>query len=706
MNSKIIITVLLIISMGMTPAMATSAADCNPSYNSYYKSISTPLSTYAMSPYGSYQTNWGGMVQYTMGAAGIQVISNTPSTDSNYYNKKITVNYSSPTILCVDMSLSPIGASLTFDKTEYSVGDIARMVISFNATNFDNNKYLYQAYLTNPATAESQVFTLTQPSSSFSQTMTTNGVWESTVWVSDRSDINQGIYNVHDQRIVSATAAISFISWQYHTSDLGALGSDGKFTYGVSTSGYDYVSTLIIRMYRNGVLVNTWNDVNNFGTMYYPLTQSGTYEVKLIQSIAYVETILKTDSNLVKAPQSYINSSKATYSTSESVVISGAMYPDTTEKNYYYVIISHYQSTTSVSSTKLLEYAPYTFSQTYNLPVGRYTASLYGYSTQCVVDGDSICMHEKDYVTFDVTESLVNNQHPINISWVKTSEKLWVVAWVSYQNSSVSDTIKIYDNAGKEFKSWSTAMYPYTLGVQLPQEPKYIGNWSAKIINGSNAADVKYSYLQVISASQQNFSNDVGVSMDWDTPVGTPGMHELTWNTGTYSGSYYIKLVDGVTGVYVNQYQYTTGTSKAQHQSMYLSGTTTVYTAQFMSGNDTILSSANIEINKNVVVVPTPPGGNTGGNIPPITGISPAANGLINTLSMTALYGLIIWIGLVFAGIRAGANGTGLIAVVWLSGVMIALIGLFDPFKIYIIVLSTMIAAVLFRSGQSASGVD
>jgi len=82
---------------------------------------------------------------------------------------------------------------------------------------------------------------------------------------------------------------------------------------------------------------------------------------------------------------------------------------------------------------------------------------------------------------------------------------------------------------------------------------------------------------------------------------------------------------------------------------------------------------------------------------------------LINVFGFISFWGFIIWLGIVgtiiatMANSQSGVNGMAVVVVAWLSAVFIALIGLFDPFKIYIIVLSTIIAAVLFKYGKSAT---
>jgi hypothetical protein len=82
---------------------------------------------------------------------------------------------------------------------------------------------------------------------------------------------------------------------------------------------------------------------------------------------------------------------------------------------------------------------------------------------------------------------------------------------------------------------------------------------------------------------------------------------------------------------------------------------------------------------------------------------------LLNVFGMIAFWGFVIWLGIVGSVIIAmakgsgGVNGTAVVIVAWLSAVFIALVGLFDPFKIYIIVLTTIIAAVMFKYGRSAT---
>jgi hypothetical protein len=100
--------------------------------------------------------------------------------------------------------------------------------------------------------------------------------------------------------------------------------------------------------------------------------------------------------------------------------------------------------------------------------------------------------------------------------------------------------------------------------------------------------------------------------------------------------------------------------------------------------------------------VPTPPGGVT----------TNTALSFINVFGVIAFWGFVIWLGIVGSVITTmshsagGINGTAVIAVAWFAAVFIAIIGLFDPFKIYIIVISTIIAAVYFKFGRQTTMED
>lgn len=83
-----------------------------------------------------------------------------------------------------------------------------------------------------------------------------------------------------------------------------------------------------------------------------------------------------------------------------------------------------------------------------------------------------------------------------------------------------------------------------------------------------------------------------------------------------------------------------------------------------------------------------------------------AAEGLLSVFSNIAFYGFVIWLGIISGTIammvRYGGqvSGTGIVFVGWIAAIFISLIGLFGDFKIYIIVITTIIAAIMFYAGR------
>lgn len=113
--------------------------------------------------------------------------------------------------------------------------------------------------------------------------------------------------------------------------------------------------------------------------------------------------------------------------------------------------------------------------------------------------------------------------------------------------------------------------------------------------------------------------------------------------------------------------------------------------------------SNDTEIMQNVVVTSAPA---QPSQTPPPNDMVNTANDLLAVLSNIAFYGFVIWLGIISGTIammvRYGGqvSGTGIVFVGWLAAIFISLIGLFGEFKIYIIVISTIIAALMFYAGR------
>lgn len=499
------------------------------------------------------------------------------------------------------------GTIITWDKASYNKGETATITVNFNAANFNRGIYYYELSVVDPVSFEYVVYHEVLSSSyTTSFVMGNEGVYESYAYISLKpvNGYYAGIEIVQSDRLSSGSTISSFVTWNLHNF---IVGQSGTLSWGISPSIYDGIYTYSVKIYNGNTLTKEYNDLNNFGIANYVFSSPGNYRTDLVKSFIF-DSVISSDpmSVSVTQPQDSITVSKTSYNTSETVNAYGNKYPAVDEKGYYRVIISYGQSLTgTVDSAQIHGVYPYAFSLDYNLPVGSYYASLYGVSSlnDCaLVDSPTVCYKLKDYTQFTVT-SPINETigHPdLNISWGSTQYKLWESAHFSYQNATYNDTVQIKDNLGitkYQFKVNDQGINTlYSGTVQIDSDPKYIGTWTAKIINGSNSADYKTATMQVISASQANYSNDEGIIMNWDQPIGQAGTHTLTWNTGTYSGNYTMKLVDGTTGNFIMQLPFKTGTTKAQQYVFTLSKSREYYTAQFINEQSIILSSATIQI--------------------------------------------------------------------------------------------------------------
>lgn len=519
-----------------------------------------------------------------------------------------------------DITGDETGTSLTWDKASYNKGETATITISFNATNFNRTAYYYELSVIDPVTFENVVFKdITASTYTTSFVMANEGTYSAYAYIAYASNHNTGIQSLQSNRLSSGASISSFVTWNLHNF---VVGQSGSMSWGISPSIYDGVYTYSVKIYNGNTLVKQYSNLNNFGVVSYTFSSSGNYRTDLVQSALW-DSIISTDpmSVMVSQPQDTISVSKTSYTSDETIYVYGAKYLATNEKSYYSVVISNGQSLTgTISNNKVSGTYPYTFALDYNLPVGSYYASLYGISSlnDCaVVENPSVCYILKDYKTFSVT-SPVNGTtgHPdLNITWGATQYKLWETAHFSYQNATYNDTVQIIDNLGAtkyQFKVNDQGINTlYSGTVQIDSDPKYIGTWTAKIINGSNSADYKTASVQIISASQANYTNAYGINMNWDIPIGTSGQHKLTWNTGTYSGTYNIKIVDGISGNFILTLPFSTSSTPAQEYIFTFANKPMSYTAQFLDINSTIQASATIEIITTAITTTTPGTGGT-----------------------------------------------------------------------------------------------
>jgi len=78
-------------------------------------------------------------------------------------------------------------------------------------------------------------------------------------------------------------------------------------------------------------------------------------------------------------------------------------------------------------------------------------------------------------------------------------------------------------------------------------------------------------------------------------------------------------------------------------------------------------------------------------------------------LGYTAFYGLIIFIGILYGTVKmmtrngASIDGQALVIIMAVIASMESLIGLFDPFKYYILVLTWVLAGLYFKLNRNAA---
>lgn len=477
-------------------------------------------------------------------------------------------------------------------------------------------------------------------------------------------------------------------------------GETGLISY--SSQSSELIYSFMIEVLRDGEVIDTYLDLNHAGNMNYQFVYPGIYTIKFSKSLitGILDLTIREVTVNVPKQNSMILIPKAEYTTDETISIHGLKYPVKDEKEYFYLVISNAQSLDSTSTIRIDAPYPYSFGRDYNLGVGSYTASLYGTwnLNDCITeDNPSTCYILKDYVKFVVSAptNASTGHKDLSIAWKEPEYKLWTYAHVSYQNTTANDIVQILDNNGKVQSQWNTADYPYTHGIQLSSDPKYIGVWTAKILNKSNLNDFKTDTMNVVSASQANYTNDYSITMDWDMPVGNPGKHTLLWRTGTYTGNYNIKIVDGITGNFIMQFPYSSSGSQAQSYVFTLTEGHETYTAQFLSNSSVILASASIDINSDIAPTGT---NNPAGSKPAeaAQSIDDMTSNMFGFMGKPAFWGFIIWCLVVYgvsSGVKRGQNDpTTFVAFIAVN--VEAILGLWDPYTAYIMALVWLIAAI------------
>lgn len=427
-----------------------------------------------------------------------------------------------------------------------------------------------------------------------------------------------------------------------------------------------------------------------------------------------------------------INTTKTTYYNNESVNIFGSYYPATTtttsclffgyictdtvintEDNAGYVFI---WTPGSSSPVKFIKFTPDTFNNynlLTNLDVGTYTAQLYGFAAPGVACQGGIvydfgaqgvdlgCYYPHNTTSFQVLNATPGLYIHWNTKLANQTTLYGETVSVAWTNVTANDTVSIFDANNTLAQSYNINSSSVNfLNVYIPLYTT--GTWRATIFNGSNQSDNTSSYLNVVPQGAVNFPNDFGITMFWQqgaSTINTPVT--LNWNTGDYTGFYNITVLkDGVEVRRTGYYVFNTGLN---YQASYTFGSTGTYVAQFVdSPNETVQAQADILISTSIVSSPGT------GNITPATGqqIQNTGTNLLNLFAVTAFYGLIIWLGIVgtIAGIMFKASGSintgALMFIAVLAATFVALVGLFDPYKWYVLVLTWIFAGIYWRMNR------
>lgn len=220
--------------------------------------------------------------------------------------------------------------------------------------------------------------------------------------------------------------------------------------------------------------------------------------------------------------------------------------------------------------------------------------------------------------------------------------------------------------------------------------------WTLIGINGTGGEQF-YANAEVVPESIFGYSISVSptVAYNLDTLY-------FTFTKPIYKGLDYVIVMDaGGVNVVSFSPSATSGTYYIDPNKQYTYGTWTAYWA-YGSENPLFDSSTTVVTftvknagrpRQNASVIPDEPGQ---------VGTQTALD-LLSVMSVTAFWGFVIWMGIIGTTIKmmvsrgGNVDSHGLMFVGWLSAILLAVIGLFAPYKIYIIVVSTILAAIMFK---------
>ena len=421
-----------------------------------------------------------------------------------------------------------------------------------------------------------------------------------------------------------------------------------------------------------------------------------------------------------------IITSKPTYNNTESVNVYGSFYPanttvtsclffgficeDTTintESDTGYVLISTQGSTSPVKFLSFLKDQNNNYNLYTDLDIGSYQAQLYGFASPgatcqggIVYDFPYIplgCYYPHNITNFNV----VNRSGNLSIVWqtkmANSSAIYGDTITVAWQNVTANDTVAIYDMNG------TLAQFYNINQSSVKQIPVFIplytiGTWNATIFNGSNILHNATAYLNVLPPGAVDVNNSYGITMYWSKAtdiVNNPT--QLNWNTGTYSGNYNISIK--LNGEEVQRTPFIGAPGQTQ-QAMYTFDKAGAYIAEFLNNTNNLQQQATIRIAAGTI-----------STTPSVTNVPSGAeasqdmgDNLISFMAMPAFWGLIIFVLVLwFCAVKA-PQAVAICA--FITSNIEAVIGLWNPFMWYILVITWVIAGIYFKmSRDTVTGV-
>jgi len=236
------------------------------------------------------------------------------------------------------------------------------------------------------------------------------------------------------------------------------------------------------------------------------------------------------------------------------------------------------------------------------------------------------------------------------------------------------------------------------------------GIWSGKLVDSGNASNYIISNTTV-SAGDPNDNQTFercktqATYICFDHPTYQRGQNfKLEWKRTL------LDIVENTRLIILNPSQTRiinqtiNGTFYTGSFSGYFSNTAELgtYYARLEKPNGEIITEGYTAVEGQAVTpIPTPTTGTPG--------MTNQAANLLNIFTYMAFYGMVIFIGIFYSAIKlmtahgAQVNGSALVIIMAIVATMEALIGLFDPYKLYIIVITWIFAAIYFRQTRATA---